>query len=141
MTAVTEKALSLLGLARRGGNAALGEEPVSDACARHKARAVFLAADAGETIVRRAHRMTDEGNAPLITLPATKAEVGFALGRSTCAVLAVTDQGLACAVVNALAQEDGALKEIAEQMTAKTRRQMLRRDKKKSRAENKPAEA
>lgn len=137
---MTDKALSLLGLARRGGNAVLGEEPVSDICARHKARAVFLAADAGDTIVRRARRMAEDGNAPLITLPASKAEVGFALGRGTCAVLAVTDQGLACAVVNALAQGDDSLRELAEQMTAKTQRQMFRRDKKKPRAGNKPAE-
>ena len=131
--------LNLLGLARRGGNLALGEEPVSDVCQQHKARVVFLASDAGDTICRRAGRMAEGGNAPLVTLPWTKAEVGSALGRTTCALLALTDQGLASAVLTRLAQEDESLKELAEAMSEKTARQKVRREqKKKLRAANKP---
>ena len=123
--------LSLLGLARRGGNLAMGEEPVSDVCQQHKARVVFLANDAGETICRRAERMAEQGNAPLVTLPWNKAEVGFQLGRATCALLALTDQGLAATVISRLSETDESLKELAEAMTEKTVRQKLRREKKK----------
>lgn len=132
--------LNLLGLARRGGNLALGEEPVGDACQQHKARVVFLACDAGDTICRRAGRLAESGNAPLVTLPWTKEELGFALGRKTCALLALTDQGLASAVVARLAQSDESLKELAEAMSEKTARQKVRRDqKKKLQAKQKPA--
>lgn len=131
--------LNLLGLARRGGNLALGEEPVSDVCQQHKARVVFLASDAGDTICRRAARMAESGNAPLVTLPWTKAEVGSGLGRTACALLALTDQGLASAVLTRLAQEDESLKELAQAMSEKTARQKVRRDlKKKLRAASKP---
>ena len=123
--------LNLLGLARRGGNLVMGEEPVSDVCQQHKARVVFLAADAGETISRRASHMAESGNAPLVTLPWKKEEVGFALGRATCALLAVTDQGLASAVVTRLAQSDESLNELAKAMSEKTQRQKVRRDQKK----------
>lgn len=131
--------LNLLGLARRGGNLALGEEPVSDVCQQHKARVVFLARDAGDTICRRAARMAESGNAPLVTLPWSKEEVGSALGRSTCALLALTDQGLASTVLSRLAQDDESLKELAQAMSEKTARQKVRREqKKKLRAANKP---
>ena len=131
--------LNLLGLARRGGNLALGEEPVSDVCQQHKARVVFLASDAGDTICRRAGRMAENGNAPLVKLPWTKAEVGSALGRSTCALLALTDQGLASAVIGRLAQHDESLNELAKAMSEKTERHKVRRElKKKQRAANKP---
>lgn len=131
--------LNLLGLARRGGNLALGEEPVGDICQQHRARVVFLARDAGDTICRRAARMAESGNAPLVTLPWSKEEVGSALGRSTCALLALTDQGLASTVLSRLAQEDESLQELAEAMSEKTARQRVRREqKKKLRAANKP---
>ena len=131
--------LNLLGLARRGGNLAMGEEPVSDVCQQHKARVVFLAKDAGDTICRRAARMAESGNAPLVTLPWSKAELGTALGRTTCALVALTDQGLASAVLTRLAQSDESLAELAQAMSEKTQRHKVRRDlKKKQRAANKP---
>ena len=123
--------LNLLGLARRGGNLAMGEEPVSDVCQQHKARVVFLAEDAGDTICRRAARMAESGNAPLVTLPWTKAEVGTQLGRASCALLALTDQGLASTVISRLAETDERLKELADAMNEKTARQKLRREQKK----------
>lgn len=134
--------LNLLGLARRGGRLALGEEPVADVCKTKKARVVFLASDAGETIIRRGSRMADGANVPLVTLPWTKAEIGFHLGRASCALLALTDQGLASTVVERLAREDKSLRELAESMSAKTKRHMERRDKKKQtlRAAKKPAD-
>lgn len=125
------KILNLLGLARRGGNLAMGEEPVSDACQNHKARVVFLAADAGDTICRRAERMAETGNAPLVTLPWTKEEVGFHLGRASCALLALTDQGLASTVIGRLAETDESLKALADTLNEKTARQKLRRNMKK----------
>ena len=131
--------LNLLGLARRGGNLAMGEEPVSDVCQQHKARVVFLANDAGDTICRRAARMAEGGNAPLVTLPWSKAELGSALGRSTCALVALTDQGLASAVLTRLAQSDESLTGLAQAMSEKTQRHKVRRElKKKQRAANKP---
>lgn len=125
--------LNLLGLARRGGNLVLGEEPVSDVCQQHKARVVFLAADAGDTICRRGARMAENGNAPLVTLPWSKAELGNALGRAACAIAALTDQGLASTVLTRLAQQDESLRELAQAMNIKTQRHRERREQKKKR--------
>lgn len=131
MTAVSDNALKLLGLARRGGNLAAGEESVAEVCSAKKARAVFLACDAGDTISRRARRMTETGGMPLVETAWTKAELGECLGRSSCAVAALTDQGLACAAVSRLAEQDESLAELARSMTEKLERM-------KSRAKKKP---
>lgn len=117
----------------------LGEEPVSEACQNRKARLVLLAGDAGDSIVRRTQHMTGCG-IPLVTLPQDKSEIGFYLGRGACAVLAVTDQGLASAVVSRLAEEHEEWKELAETMNAKTQRFKLRKEKKKHRAAKGPVE-
>lgn len=115
-------ALSLLGLARRGGNLAMGEEPVAEACRLGKARLVLLAADAGDTTARRGARAAEVAGVPLATLPYDKAELGFRLGRSTCALLAVTDRGLAAAAAARLAAEDENLRPLAEALGEKTER-------------------
>ena len=106
MTAVTDPILNTLGLARRGGSLAIGEEPVEEACKSRKANVVFLAADAAENTARRTERLAGENNVPLVILPREKSELGFALGRSTCAMVAVTEAGLAASVLRRLAQSD-----------------------------------
>lgn len=104
----------------------MGEEPVAEACRLGKAQVILLAADAGDTTVRRGARAAGAAGAPLITLPYDKAELGFRLGRSTCALLAVTDRGLAAAVVARLAMRDESLVPLAEALWEKTERRRRR---------------
>ena len=139
---MTDNTLSLLGLARRGGNLVLGEEPVAEACRLKKARVVFLAADAGETTARRGTRMAESAGVPLVVLPWTKAELGDQLGRASCALLALTDLGLAAAVVSRLAERDESLRPTAETLFEKSGRRKNRptQKKQKPRAGETPAD-
>ena len=130
MTAVTDSALSLLGLALRGGNLAVGEEPVADACKAGRARLVLIAADAAENSAGRASRWAEAGNVPWARVPWGKAAMGSALGRGACAMAALTDSGLAGALASKLLQTDGGLRPALEP---------LLNEKKKSRAQKKPA--
>lgn len=104
---MTDTVLAALGLALRGGNLAVGEEPVAEACRTGKARVVLLASDAAGNTARRATRLAGE-NVPLVLLPRDKSQVGFALGRASCAVAAVTEPGLAALVLSRLAEEEKA---------------------------------
>ncbi len=104
MTAVTANALGLLGLARKAGGLELGEDPVGAACRGHKAKLVLLAADAAENTLCRMRRWSEGAKVPCIVLTASKEELGTALGRRSCAVLALTDEGFAKAL---LKQEPG----------------------------------
>ena len=100
---------SLLGLALRAGRLAVGEEPVRTASRSHKAYLLLLASDAADNTIRRAHHFTQTGtNTICLTVPATKEELGASLGRASCAMLAVTDVGLAAALAEKLAAADEA---------------------------------
>lgn len=98
--------LSLLGLALRGGNLAVGEEPVEAAARARDARVLLVASDAADNTYRRVKHFADAGQCIWLRIPFTKAELGRAVGRNAAAVVAVTDIGLANAVVHKLAQLD-----------------------------------
>lgn len=123
---MTDPILNTLGLARRGGNLAIGEEPVTDACRSHKAKLVLVAADAAENTAGRAARLAESGRAPLAVLPYGKDQVGFHLGRSVCALLAVTDAGLAASLMKRLAAGDperyGGTAALLEEKARRTQR-------------------
>ena len=100
------KALNLLGLARKGGRIELGEENVGMACRQSKARLVILACDAGDSVSHRAEYFVRSGKPPLIRVDHTKDEMGSALGRNVCPIAAVTDVRLALAYVQALGEPE-----------------------------------
>ncbi len=101
-----QRALNYLGLARRGGNLAVGEEPVGAACRAGHGRLLVLAKDAADHSFRRARSFTQSGKPPLIRVSFTKEEMGAALGCNSCAMAAFTDVALAEAFVQTLAEPD-----------------------------------
>lgn len=129
---------SLLGLALRAGRLAVGEEPVGTACRAHKGYLLLLASDAADNTIRRALHFCQAGNTISLTLPLTKEELGSGVGRSSCAMLAITDVGFAAAVAEKLAQADpeayGQAWEILSQKAARAKK---RRDEKHSPNKNK----
>ena len=120
---MTDSALSLLGLALRGNNLAVGEEPVREACKTRRATLVLTAADAAQNSADRAQRWAEESGVPWIQVPWDKETLGNALGRKLCAVAALTDRGLAAAFAEKLADREP---------------RSISNDNKKSRAETKP---
>ena len=115
--------LSLLGLALRGGNLSVGEEPVEAEARAKKARVILLASDAASNTRRRAEHFAVAGNTLWLAIPCTKAELGHAVGKNAVAMVAVTDIGLANAVVQRLAQESPEqYGEAAERMEVKAKR-------------------
>ena len=126
---MTDSALTLLGLALRGNNLAVGEEPVADACKGRRAQLVMTAADAARNSVDRAGRAAEAGGVPWVRLPWDKEALGRALGRKLCAVAALTDQGLAAAVAEKLIRSDEGFRPALEPLLMK----------KKPRAVKKPA--
>jgi len=100
--------LSLLGLCFRARSLAVGEEPVDAAVRARDARLLLLAADAADNTVRRTRHFADIGNCPWLRIPFSKEELGRAVGRTSAAILAVTDIGLAANIACRLAAEDDA---------------------------------
>ena len=82
--------LHLIGLARKAGRLAVGEDPVGEAVKSREGKLLLVACDAAENTIRRAGHMAESGTAPCLTVPFTKAELGHTVGRSSCALLAFT---------------------------------------------------
>lgn len=93
----------LLGLARKAGKLELGEEPVGAACRARQAKLILLAGDAAPNTCRRAAHFGEVGNVLWLSLSQSKEELGSALGRTSCAMLALTDIGFASAIAKHLA--------------------------------------
>lgn len=98
--------LRLLGLAKKAGRLEIGEEPVGAACRARQAKLVLLAADAAPNTRRRAAHFGQAGDVLWLETPFDKEELGFFLGRSSCAMTALTDAGFAAAVAGKLAARD-----------------------------------
>lgn len=128
--------LGMLGLARRGGMLAVGEEPALEAAQQKKARLLLLASDAAEHTERRIRHFAENGSCLWIRVPFSKAELGSEVGRASCAILAVTDIGLASAIARRLADGDAArYGETAAKLDLKAKRAAERKAQRHSREE------
>lgn len=132
-----DKVLSLLGLAKKAGRLETGEEPVGAAARAHKARLIVLAEDAADNTVRRARHFADAGACILLTIPADKAALGRAVGRTSCAMAALTDVGFAEAAAKKLAALDpDRYGEAAERLSVKAARAAQRRQEQQRHEQN-----
>ena len=132
-----ERILSMIGLAKKADMAAVGEEPVGAAARARHARVILTAQDAGDSTVRRAASFARQGACLCLSIPADKETLGRALGRTSCAMVAITDIGFAGAIVKKLAVLDpkrygGA----AERLEIKARRAEERREEKRRHEKN-----
>ena len=136
------KALNYLALARKGGRAELGEEPVGAAARALKAHLILVAGDASDHTWRRAKSFAAGTDQQCIRLDCTKDEMGFVIGRTSLAIAAITDVQLALALVQSLPQPEqhkACLEVLTEkaqrvkkrQAEAKAHQRNLRKGKKK----------
>jgi len=101
-----DKILGMLGLAKKAGKLEVGEEPVAAAARAKDARLLLLASDAAENSYRRLRHFADAGACLYAKIDATKEELGRALGKTQCAMVAITDIGFAESIAKKLAASD-----------------------------------
>jgi len=89
------RALAMLGMAKKAGLLAVGGEDTSEAIRRRKAKLVITASDASEGSVKRAHTNAKENNVEYMSVPFTKFELGTTAGRGSPGTIAFLDKGLA----------------------------------------------
>lgn len=112
------KGLSYLAIARKGGMAELGEEPVGAAARSGKAYVILVAGDASDHTWRRAKSFAAGTEQQCLRLEETKEEMGAAVGRTSLAIAAITDVRLALALAESLGQPEKNKEAIAV-LTAK----------------------
>ena len=132
-----DNALKMLGLAKKAGRLEVGEEPVGAVARARKAKLLLLAQDAAENTVRRCAHFGQAGNVLFLTTPYTKAELGFAVGRTSCAMLAFTDPGFASSFVDKLAAQDPErYGSAAEQLQVKAQKALERQKEQRQHEKN-----
>lgn len=130
-----DKALNYLALARKGGMAELGEEPVGAITRTGKGYLVLVASDASDHTWRRAKSFVAGTEQQCVRLSFTKDELGFAVGRTSLAIAAITDPALALALVKALGEPEKH-KAALEVLSAKTEKAKKRRTEAKAHKKN-----
>ena len=115
------KTLNYLALARKGGRAELGEEPVGDAARNLKAHLILVASDASDHTWRRAKSFVAGTDQQCVRLAVTKEEMGFVIGRTSLAIAAITDAALALALLESLGEPGKYARELAA-LTGKVER-------------------
>ena len=116
------KALNYLSLARKGGLAELGEEPVGAAARAGKAYVILVASDASDHTWRRAKSYAAGTEQQCIHLENTKDEMGLMVGRTSLAIAAITDVQLALALVKAMPKADPQVLEVLTAKAAKAKK-------------------
>lgn len=90
-----DKALGLLGIAKKAGAVAIGSEASAIAARQGKAHIIITATDASAGTIRRAAANAKEVKVPHLPTPYTKFELGNITGRGSPGVIAILDKGLA----------------------------------------------
>ena len=98
-----DKALSLLGLARRAGKLSLGHDATLASVKAKRAALVILSADASERHIRSLRGAGYAG--PLASLPQSADELSAAVGKNCC-ILALEDAGFGAALMKTIREED-----------------------------------
>ena len=129
------KALNYFSLARKGGLAELGEEPVGDVARTGKAYVIAVASDASDHTWRRAKSFAAGTQQQCVRLPFTKEELGQAAGRESLAIAAITDAPLALAMLQSLPEPEK-YKASVEILSEKTRKLKQRRQEAKAHRRN-----
>ncbi len=129
------RGLNYLAIARKGGMAELGEEPVGAVARAGKAYVILVAGDASEHTWRRARSFAAGTEQQCVRLEGTKEEMGAAVGRTSLAIAAITDVRLALALVQALDQPEKNREAIAV-LTAKAEKAKKRQAEAKAHQRN-----
>ena len=127
------KALQSLSIARKGGMAELGEEPVGAAARAGKAYVILVASDASDHTWRRAKSFAAGTEQQCVRLECTKDEMGLMVGRTSLAIACITDVQLALALVKTLPK---AAPQVLEVLTAKAAKAKKRKSEAKAHQRN-----
>ena len=130
-----DKALYMLALARKGGLAELGEEPVGAAARMLHAHLILVASDASDHTWRRAKSFAAGTDQQCVRVNYTKDQLGMAIGRQELAIAAITDAGMALSIVEGLGQPEKHAA-VIEVLKEKKRRMLQRQKEAKAHKKN-----
>lgn len=105
---MTDRWLNLLGLARRAGKVAPGENQTSLAMKRQQVKLLIIAKDAGPSLYRKYHLWAQDLDIPLVRIE-SKAALGYAIGMGPHAVLAILDEEFGGRILEEMRKSSGGI--------------------------------
>ena len=117
-----DKALNFLGMCKKAGKLLTGEDGVAGAARNGEAALIMTASDTASNTTKKALNLSEWGRAPHVRLPWDKDTLGELLDKRVCAILALTDRGMALAFAERLAAQDPAYAQTAEVLRAASAR-------------------
>lgn len=114
--------LRILGLARRAGYIAAGEDAVILSIMGKSARLALLSNDLGQTARKKIIAAAGRCNIPCLTISADMAELGYAIGRGKTGAAAVEDIGLAASFAESMRGEGEEFEKTADALSEKAKR-------------------
>lgn len=92
-------------MCKKAGALLTGEDGVSGASRQGKASLIMTASDTAHNTLKKAENLAQWSGACYVSLPWDKDALGELLGKRVCAILAITDKGLALAFAQKLAAQ------------------------------------
>ncbi|HBN39044.1 MAG TPA: 50S ribosomal protein L7ae [Ruminococcaceae bacterium] len=104
-----EKALSMLGLARRAGKLSMGHDMAEQALLKNKAQLLLFCSDASQRLINEFNKTIEKHriNTRVIITDFTMGEIHFALGYKA-AVFTVNDKNFSNRIIQLIIQEENA---------------------------------
>lgn len=125
--------LGLLGLAKKANMLEIGDEACRAAISEGKVRLVLVAGDASERTCESFRLFAESANVPNISVSESRADLGNALGRRPCAVVAVCDIGFAAAIAKKLSESNEDARLYLDEIEKKAKKISARKNKGKRR--------
>lgn len=100
-----QKAMQMIGLARKAGKLTLGGEMTENDLMHRKSHLVIVATDASEKTAHRFQTKCASKGVPILQF-STKEELGRQLGKEQRTVLSVTDPGFADLIARLISNDD-----------------------------------
>ncbi len=97
---IAKKIEGYLGIAQKAGKIAAGDMAVINAVKNNKARLVIIARDISPRVLDELNKAIEKNNLPVLFYK-DKLSLGLIVGKSRRGALAVTDSGLANAIIKA----------------------------------------
>ncbi|MCR4771538.1 MAG: hypothetical protein K5855_04430 [Oscillospiraceae bacterium] len=107
-------------MCKKAGTLLTGEDGVSGAARSGHAALIMTASDTASNTRKKAANLSEWNGAPLVSLPWDKDTLGELLDKKVCAILALTDRGMAEAFMEKLAAQLPEYAQAAETMKEKT---------------------
>ncbi len=123
--------LGLLGLARRAGMLAIGDESAKVALQSKKARLLLMASDASERTKETFSFISESNDIPYVEVRESREELGNALGKRPVAAVAICDLGFSAAIVKKLSLQNESAKAVADGIVSRAEKSAARKKKKK----------